>query len=339
MPFEPKMCLETDLDHSMKIAVGKVERELLEDYPRELAMLVMGKLKTIIKDLNFNTHKKSIAIYVSPAFEKVLYLDINVDEKIIVDESFEIRDLLYCKKQLRKYLVLLLSSKVSRIYLANSETFVRIVYNTAETVHAYDADIPGSAANFSDMPDRREIISEKFLHHVDNTLEIVLNAYHLPLFVIGTEKVLAHFKKLSQHTGNIIDYVIGNYEEATLQELKHVLEPNLTDWKKVVQKDLLNQLEKASNEKKLVMGMKDVWRDATSHKGRLLVVEKDYKYAAQQDDGDLIYRIDRSYNKFSYTRDVVDDVIEKVLEGGGDVEFVDKGVLKAYQQIALVKYY
>ena len=30
---------------------------------------------------------------------------------------------------------------------------------------------------------------------------------------------------------------------------------------------------------------------------------------------------------FPYIRDVVDDLIEKVLEDGGDVEFVDNGML------------
>jgi hypothetical protein len=46
-----------------------------------------------------------------------------------------------------------------------------------------------------------------------------------------------------------------------------------------------------------------------------------------------------SLNKFSCIRDAVDDVIEKVLENGGDVEFADKDLLKDYQQIALIKYY
>ena len=35
----------------------------------------------------------------------------------------------------------------------------------------------------------------------------------------------------------------------------------------------------------------------------------------------------------------VDDVIEKVLENGGDVEFVDEGLLKQYDHIALISFY
>jgi hypothetical protein len=340
MPFEPKMSLKKELNHSLKTVSDKVEKELLENYPNEIVMLVMQKLRAIINNLNFNTHKKSLAIYVSPVFEKVLYLDIAVEEKIIVDKSFEIRDLVYSKKQLHKYLVLLLSGKESRIYIGNSETFVRIVSNTSESVFAYMNDIPEKVANFSDMSDRKEIVMNKFLHFIDNSLDIILNAYHLPLFVLGTKRILGHFKKITKHAGLIIEYVQGNYEEATMPQLKEIIYPYVTDWKKVIQKNLINQLEEAAGKKKLVFGMKDVWREAMAQKGRLLVVEKNFMYAAQQGSSeDVIYKTIEPYNKFSYIKDAVDDVIEKVLENGGDVEFVDEDVLKDYHHIALVEYY
>ena len=340
MPFEPKMSLKTELTHSLKTAADKVEQELLENYPDEMGMLVMQKLRAVVKGLNINTHKKSIAIYVSPVFEKVLYLDVAVEEKIIVDESFEIRDLVYSKKQLHKYLVLQLSGKESRMYLGNSTTFMRIVSNTPESVYAYVNDIPERVGNFSDISERKEIVMDKFLHHIDNSLDIILNDYHLPLFVLGTERIMGHFKKLTKHAATVIEYVQGNYEEATVQELKEILEPHIADWKKVKEKDLLNQLEEAAGKKKLAVGMRDVWREAMSHKGRLLLVEKNYMYAAQHGSSeDVIYEAVEPYSKFSYIKDAVDDVMEKVLENGGDVEFVDKDVLKDYNHIALLQYY
>jgi hypothetical protein len=339
MPFEPKMSLKTELLHCLKFAADKVQLELKENYADEMSALVMQKLKAIYKNLNFNTHKKSIAIFVSPVFEKVLYLDIAVEEKIIVDESFEIRDLVYSKKQLHKYLALLLSSNESRIYLGNSENFVRIVSNTSKSV-ALENDAPERVANFSDLSDRKEILMNKFLQHIDNGLNIILNAYHLPLFVLGAERVLGHFKKLTKHASAVIEYVPGNYEEATTEELKKILQPHVTDWQKVKQKDLLNQLEEAAGKHKLAIGIKEVWREAMNQKGRLLVVEKNYMYAAQHGGSEeIIYKTIEPYNKFSYIKDAVDDVMEKVLENGGDVEFVDEGVLKAYHHIALVQYY
>jgi len=340
MPFEPKMGLKAELSHALEKAVDKVERELMENFPDDMSMLVIGKLKSLIKNLNYNTYKKSIAIFVSPVFEKLLYLDIAVEEKIIIDESFEIRDLVYSKKELHKYLVLLVSGKESRIFLGNTNSFVRIVSNTPESVYAYINDVPEKTANFSDMPERKEIIMDKFLLHIDNSLNTILQAYRLPLFVLGPERILGHFKKLTKHAGAVIEYVHGNYEEASLPELKEILAPHIADWKKVKQKDLLNQLEEAAGKKKLAAGMKDVWHEAMNHKGRLLVVEKNYMYAAEHGSTeDVIYEAEKPYSKFSYIKDAVDDVIEKVLETGGDVEFVDEGLLSDHQHIVLILYY
>ena len=340
VPFEPKMSLKTELAHILKTAGDKVERELLENYPDEMGQLVMKKLRMNIKNLNYNTHKKSVAIYVSPVFEKVLYLDIPVEEKIIVDESFEIRDLVYSKKQQHKYLVLLLSAQESRIYLGNTTTFIRIVSNTPESIHAYVNDKPERVANFSDMSERKEIMMEKFLHHIDNSLDIILHAYHLPLFVLGTDRILGHFKKLTKHTAAVVEYIQGNYEEAAPAELQKVLGSHIADWKKVKQTDLLNQLDEAKGKKKLASGIKGVWKEAMNQKGRLLVVEKNYMYAAQHGSKeDVIYKVTEPYNKYSYIKDAVDHVMEKVLENGGDVEFVDEGVLNDHHHIALVLYY
>ena len=340
MPFEPKMGIKSELAHGLKLAVDKVERMLRTDYPADISALVVYKLRRIIKDLNFNTHKKSIAVYVSPVFEKLLYLDIPVEEKIVVDESFAIRDVVYSKKQLHKYLVLVLSAKESRMFIGTKTGFVRIVSNKPESAHAYFNDMPERVSNFSDLSARKEALLNKFLMQVDNALDIVLNAYHLPLFVLGTKRVLGHFNKLTKHAKNVNEYVHGNYEESTIPQLKQLLAPYIENWEKVIEKDMLNQLDKAAAHKKLATGMIEVWKQAMQHKGQLLVVEKNFMYAAEHvGERNLIRPANRMSNNFSYLKDAVDDIIEKVLEDGGDVEFVDKDVLKDYNHIALIKKY
>lgn len=340
MPFEPKMNIKAELAHSLKTATDRVAQELQDKYPGESGMLVMQKLRKLVANLNYNTHKKSIAIYLSPVFEKVLYLDISVVEKIIVDESFEIRDLVYSKKQLRNYLVLLLSGKESRIFLGNGDNFVRIMSNTPESVYAYVNQVPERTGNFTDMSERKEIVTEKFLRHIDHSLDGILNAYPLPLFVCGVKKINGHFKKITKHAGSVVEYIHGNFEEASIPELKKAMEPHIADWKKIKQKDLVRVLNEAADKKKLATGMRDVWREASKNMGRLLVVEKDFMYASEhggtpEDTG----AITEPYSRFSYIRDAVDDVIEKVLEHGGDVEFTEKDVLKEFGHIALVLFY
>ena len=176
--------------------------------------------------------------------------------------------------------------------------------------------------------------------HIDDSLGIILNAYHLPVFVLGPEKVIGHFKSLSKHANAVIEYIQGNYDTTATEDLVSLLQPYLLEWNKLRQKDLLNLLENAAGSKKLAIGIRNVWREAMNAKGRLLLIEKDYMYTAQRGaNKSVIYMPVKPYNKFSPVKDAVDDVIEKVLESGGDVEFVDKYLLKNYHHIALVQYY
>ena len=49
------------------------------------------------------------------------------------------------------------------------------------------------------------------------------------------------------------------------------------------------------------------------------------------------------YSQFDYhitiTDEALDDIIEKVLSSGGDVEFVDEGILKDFEKIAMIEYF
>ena len=86
--------------------------------------------------------------------------------------------------------------------------------------------------------------------------------------------------------------------------------------------------------------MKEVWAAASHKNGRLLIVEKDLMFPAHQGaHGDRIYKEDITLHNAFYIKDAVDDVMEKVLETGGDVEFTDEDVLKNYEHIAMVLYY
>jgi hypothetical protein len=340
LPFEPKMSLKSEVAQSLRSVSERIEKMLAGAYPEDSSALVMEKLHRIIRGLNMNTHKKSLAIFVSPVFEKVMYLDVPVEERITVGESFDIRDLVYAKKQAHKYLVLLISYNRCQMYLGEGSNLVRIISNKTTSIHPYVNDVPERVANFSDMSERKEVMMDKFIHKIDNNLSMVLNAYPLPVFVMATRRIGGHFKKLTRHTGSILRYVHGNYDDTPADQLKEVLAPYIRNWREVVHRDILNRLEDAYGKGMLATGIRNVWHEAMNHKGRLLVVEKDFIYPAlRKDRSDIVPADPECNNRFSYVHDAVDQVIEAVLENGGDVEFVEKDLLSHYGHVALLQYY
>lgn len=340
LPFEPKMSTKPELEYLLKRAIEKAEKDLKTNYPADVTATIMQKIRAQVRELDFSTYKKSIALFVSPVFERVFYLDIPVEEKLIIDESFEIRDLVYSKKEIHKYLVLVISRERSRIFLGNTVQFMRLSSLSAESSAAYEDEVSEHLSHFSSPPERKEVLLKKFLHHVDNNLGIILKASPLPLFVMGTERTVGHFKKISRYSNRISAFVHGNFDEAPEPVIRKAIAPHVADWKKIKQRDLLRQLDAAHSARKLTFGVQEVWKEAAHEKGRLLVVEKNYVYACRKcGDGQTIFDKDEINDNSFYIKDAVDDIIEKVLQSGGDVEFVDEGLLKDYQQIALIQYY
>jgi hypothetical protein len=200
--------------------------------------------------------------------------------------------------------------------------------------------MPSRVPRADDIQAHQEILLDNFLRHMDDGLSQVLKAYPLPVLVMGTEKTIGHFRKLTKNMRSIIQFVHGNYEYSSESEIRQIVKPYVNDWNKIKQQELMQQLDAARSENKLVSGMENVWKAAAHKNGRMLVVEKDFIFPAHYgEENDTIYKEDLTLHRAFYIKDAVDDAIEKVLLTGGDVQFVDNGILKEEGQIALIKFY
>jgi hypothetical protein len=334
MPFEPKMYSKMALTHSLKIAANKIKHELYLNYAQNVADEVLDKLMDVINHLDYTTHKKSIAVFVSPEIKKAYYLDILVNEKVMVDSSFEIRDIVLNKQDKHEFLLLVISGKKEKIYFGNLHKLQLIVSNNAEHVHR---DMPEPVANFTDAATVKETGLKRFLHYIDNGLSYTLKYYPLPLFVLSTKKTMGYFKTITKHNRNITGFIHGNFEDATESELISTIKPQLHNWNTIKEIHLMNYLKIAEDNLNLATGIHDVWLHANRRYKQLLVVEKNfYCPAFVTGKGETIF-CNSNNDENIIAKDAVDDIIEKVLEHGGDVEFVDE--LKDYNHIALAEYY
>jgi peptide subunit release factor 1 (eRF1) len=157
---------------------------------------------------------------------------------------------------------------------------------------------------------------------------------------MGPEKVTGHFKALTKNDQRIIQYIHGNFEKVNETVLREVMKPYLADWRKIQERVILKEMDKAHHANKLVTGIEEVWSAAAHRNGKLLIVEKDYTCSASlAGNQDKIQIEDKNTDRPFYIKDAVDDIIEKILENGGDVEFVEDDLLSETGHIALIKYY
>ena len=319
MAFDPKMGNKNKINDTLKNATEKAAFKLRNKFPGEMSAFVLQKLKDMIKNLDHTTHRKSLAIFVSPVFSKIIYFNMPVEERVSVKKSFHIRDLVHGKKELQEFHILSLGEKESRIFLSNTNSLVKI--------------IPANAGPES-------IIEAKvnYLRKIDHSLVSIIQSAHLPVFVMGNDKMMKEFKKMSQNKEVIVGYVPVGKEGTSLENLTKLLDSQLNNWEKIHKNFLNTCLLEAVNRNESAFGMEKVLKEVIGSKGGLLLLEKDYLYELDQLNVQAIkHELPGSYNRFSCIKNPVDKMIATVLENGGDVEFVPGGFLKKYHQIAFLK--
>jgi hypothetical protein len=123
-----------------------------------------------------------------------------------------------------KYLVLLLSAKEVHLYIYDKVNFEKIKLSSADSIEAYERDMPSRMGQFTDASAHKEIVMNNFLHNIDLALGDVLNIYpKVPLFVLGTKRINGHFHQLTKHAKAVTEYIEGNYNESSMHELKEKL--------------------------------------------------------------------------------------------------------------------
>jgi hypothetical protein len=340
LPFHPVVSSTVELEHRIKIALENVGHQLHKDYTSDVALSVMDRLEKLVQQLNYKTKSKSIALFASPHTSKLVYLESPVDEKITISEYFSLRGLIVDSKQLREYLVLVLSEKQCRFLLVEEDRITRVMTDKPTEAWAYVNENPERVANFTDPGDRNEIVMDKFLHNMDQELSHVLALHPLPLFVLGPEKVVGHFKGHSRHVAQIAGYVHGSYVNVRGPELPGLVQPCLEAWRQQNRRTILHVLETAANEKRVSTGIQEAWAAASHNNGRLLVVEDNYHFSARRGDAaDQILPENAPGENPFWIKDAVDALISQVISQNGKIEFVNDGALKDYEHIALIRYH
>ncbi|MGB3176052.1 MAG: hypothetical protein WBB12_19525 [Saprospiraceae bacterium] len=323
----------------LKIKLDELERKLAESYDEDLVSNLMIKFEIILKDLKPEKFKLGIAIFVSPEFQKIYYLDFEPEEKLVIGDSFEIRDLIYSKSLTKNAILLLLSANEIRYFLYTNNSLTKLIVDVPLKIEAFMENTLHDVAIYYEKNDRREKAMHLLLDNADKGLGMVLQSYDHDVIVTGSDKMIAHFKKISHHNRAVKAFLPGNYFEKAQSEVIRLVQVSLNNIREDEEKALIQSLEIYNNNQMLAIGLNDVWKQSAIKNCQLLVVEKNYRKAAVLKAFKTeIFTHDLDADPMPM-QDVVDDVIENVISAGGKVLFVDDDKLLDYRHIVLVKNY
>lgn len=334
----------------MNSLLKQTEDTLLKDFPSKKTKPLIKDMYNLAAGIDYRNLSDGLGLFVSPYREKLVLFPFPVKEKVIIDRTFELRDLLFAAKNDFNYAVITISEKKVRIFHGFNNRLVEekypdMPYNMNDVGGKGHSRVGtftsfSSSKNVTDQKAYAERKLEKYTREIDRVISANKTLKKIPLVIAGPKRLAGHFHTITKNTKSILGYVNGNFDRLNEKEIYTRVSKLIGKRLSETQKEALGKLEEAVGSRKAVSGIRDVWKAAYNKQGRLLLVEKDF-YSAGKTGKRPSSLISDNLDKYDihYMNDSVDDVIELVLKYGGNVVFVDNGKLEEHGRIALITYF
>jgi hypothetical protein len=313
-------------------ALGRLDAEFKK---REVAKLVQN-LNRLIERIDYEHLQEGLALFASRDVATAVHLPFRPKARVVIDATFATRDLVYSLNKSPRYRVLVLTEKPTRLYDAITNILTEHTEKPFPMTHkgaGGAAKLPGGpGVNRSAVRDEAQ---RQFFRSVDDALATIQKADPLPLVVVGIERNLAFFQEVTKDPDAIVGVVAGSHDEPNPAALGKLVWPVFKAGATLCRTRALARLGQAVGANRSASGIDQVWRAAAASQVQTLLVESDFKYPADlAPAGDHL--LPYTGQGAAALDDAVDEVIEKVIATGGDVQFYEPGLLDVHQKIAAV---
>lgn len=320
----------------VKNLVSEAKDRLSQEFSNRDLEPLLKNLDDLVSDIDYTYTLDGLALFVSHTIAKKFYLPFTVPHRVVIDQTFATRDLVYGLHRAQRYWVFLLSQGSTRLLAGTGDTLEEVTDSNFPMAMAG----PGATTALPDSADSAYLDDRhrRFFQQVDPAFTPYTAGDSLPIVLGGVVRQIAFFQEVSQYNGQVVGTLTGNFDQATLVELVPQVWPIIEGVRDQQREAALKALDTATGEGKVVSTIEEVWRLANEGRGKLLLVEKGYHVPAVVTEGGGLETVAEPGGT-QVMDDAVDEIIEAVLAKGGEVMLMEDGALPNAQRIALTLRY
>lgn len=320
----------------VKNLINEATERLLQEYSKREIEPLLNRLNSLADEIDYQYALDGLVLFVSHDFSAKYYLPFTLPERVVVGDNFMTRDLVFAFNRSKRYWVLVLSEQPTRLFEGTRDTLVEVRGEGFPLTHegpgGAQAMPGGFGVNVSAVRDERH---RQFFREVDSALSVFMADDPLPLAVVGVDRYQSFFAELSAHKDAVVATLNGSHDNTSSSELAKLVWPLVEAGLAEKRQQHMVALDRAVGEQRVVSTPGEVWRLANEGRGRLLLVEEDFHFPGQLDETGMHLLPADDPTAPGVLDDAVNDIIETVLNKGGQVVFADNGQLEAFQRIAL----
>lgn len=326
----------------LKNLAGQAVERITGEVGRREADGLVRQLDQLVERVDHQYNLDGLALFVHAHMMHIQRLPFTLPERVIVDETFFLRDLVYAFNRSPRYWVLALSEQTTRLFEAVRDDLEENIAGSPFPMTYGERGGEGiaprePALNTSQL---RDDYRRAFFRNVGQAFAPYMAEDQLPLAIIGVDRAQSFFREVTSYDDAIVGTVLGNHDTTSTHELGKLVWPQVREGLAARRARIFDELGTAVGGQRSASTLGEVWRCAEEGRGATLVVEESYHEPATIDERGLLHPLPAGAALGpADLDDAVDEVIAVVLDKGGRVVFVDDGSLDAHSRIALILRY
>jgi hypothetical protein len=319
----------------LKNLVQEAETRLLAAHEKRDILPVIEKMKNLAEDIDHQYNLDGLALFVNREAAEFVRLPVRVTDRVSISPGFAVREIVRAINQTERYYILCVSQQKARLLEAKNDQLTQeinsddfpMLNETLYSTQALDRSLAGVEENYI----------REFFNRVDKAFGKHYKANPLPTILISDAQNHSHYRHITDIPDALVAFLHGNHDNDKPHELIAAAWPVMHTYNASQQDEALQQLDHAQSHQKALSNIQDIYLAARDGRAELLLVEKNFLQPAVV-SGDSV-KIVSDQNTPGAVDDIVDDIIEMVMDNGGNIAYLDPGKLDNYQKLALVVRY
>ncbi len=310
IPFQPSMVDSKTINGILSYTLEVVAAKLESKYQQENTNAIIKRLEKIFTRLNFNSHRKSVAIIIDGDDEKIIYLNYSGKPVFITDTPFSLLDLVGESVRNPEFELLYLGKKHAELYEYFNDSLHKVF---AQTNNFCNDRNTGSAC---------------LIRRIGNIVKQINKKNDKPVFIVSEEEQQTHkFLKFFSYS-EIVFAITPSSKEFDVETTRLLVERINRQWNFWQCKLVEGQIAIAKKYQSLYSHLNSVIKVLKDSNDGLLLIDSFMK--------EEIHRSLKDETLFLATQKLTDE-IEKFLARGNRIEITKGGLLEAFGGIALIK--
>ncbi|MFD2552406.1 hypothetical protein ACFSQP_11315 [Bizionia sediminis] len=324
---------------ALKNLIKEAENRLLAATSKQQTDVLVNKLEALADKIEHDHNLDSLMLFVNEDVSECIKLPLPVTDRVVLDTTFATRDLVRAMHTESNYYVLVLSQDKVRFIEALND---KVVQEFAGVFPMENTQFPTRNNTEPVVSSRQRQLIAEFFNQVDKEVNKIRQQNPLPVLICTVEENYSEYLKIADEKHSIIDTFLSRNR---ITEKDHAIVADAYEVIKTYNRNNTiarkEALQKAISDGRFLNDISDIWKALNKGRVQTLFIEKGLYQPAiiKPDSLEVIVVSEFQRTDSNVIDDIYDEMIEINMRYGGDVVFMPKGELEAYNGfVAITRY-